>query len=150
MQDQHRVKTKEQSETLKILGDINKSTNEDNDSGIMVFDHVSCDPIYPDVLLYNRIFKTGSTSTWEYIKDATNGTNIKFILGKTNQEHWNKTQGRPYQKDIENFSRRTGKHKLVYIAHFFFRQELNINKPYTYINLFREPVARVVICEITN
>ena len=43
---------------------------------------------------------------------------------------------------IEKYARKSK--RLAYTAHFFFRRKLKISKPFTYINIFREPVERVI------
>ena len=102
---------------------------------------ISCEPIYPEVLLYNRIFKTGSTSISNYIEDVINNTDITLKVGST--EDWYK-QGDPwpYPDHIEKYANKT--ERLVYTAHFFFRRKLKIKRPFTYINILRKPVDRVV------
>jgi len=111
-------------------------------SNILVFQDVLCEPIYPKVLLYNRIFKTGSTSISEYIKDVTqNLSDITLKTGTT--EDWYKTGDHyPYPQHIEKYGNKP--ERLIYIGHFFFREKLKLNNSYTYINILREPVTRVV------
>ncbi|XP_066926065.1 heparan sulfate 2-O-sulfotransferase 1-like [Clytia hemisphaerica] len=132
---------KSQNETNSNLEEIIKN-NSIGKSGIIRFvGNISCDPIYPDVLLYNRIFKTGSTSISGYIDEVTNHTDIVVKAGTT--EDWYKTGDPwPYPGHIEKYARISK--RLAYIAHFFFRRKLKISKSFTYINIFREPVERVV------
>ena len=116
--------------------------NRTTSKGLLNFKkQISCDPIYPEVLLYNRIFKTGSTSISNYIEDVINNTDISLKIGST--EDWYK-QGDPwpYPDHIEKYANKTD--RLVYTAHFFFRPKLKIKRPFTYINILRKPVDRVV------
>ena len=39
-----------------------KNTTEVRRNGLMVFRNISCTPLHPQALLYNRIFKTASTT----------------------------------------------------------------------------------------
>ena len=53
------------------------------DNGLIeFFDAESCEPILPDLLLYNRIFKTGSTTMSELMEFMGKMMNFTFVKGK--------------------------------------------------------------------
>ena len=59
-------------------------------------------------------------------------------------EDWYKTgDSYPYPRVIEKYGNRS-MHRRVYTGHFFFRNILKINRPYTYINQLREPFDRIL------
>lgn len=131
-------------ETAKLINvqRIHPNYNRVEFKGLLNYKkQISCEPIYPEVLLYNRIFKTGSTSISNYINGVINNTDITLKVGST--EDWYK-QGNPwpYPDHIEKYANKT--ERLVYTAHFFFRKNLKIKRPFTYINILRKPVDRVV------
>ena len=48
----------------------------------MNFDQVGCGPLDPHVLLFNRIFKTGSSTTEFITKNNSNAMNYDYQLGQ--------------------------------------------------------------------
>ena len=48
----------------------------------MKFDKVSCDELDPKVLLYNRIFKTGSSTTESIIMNSSSTMNYDYKIGE--------------------------------------------------------------------
>jgi hypothetical protein len=82
---------------------------------ILVFRNVSCEPIYPEVLLYNRVFKTGSTSITRYIQAVTQ--NMAAITVKTGTtEDWYKTGDHSsYPEDIEKYGNRLERIRLLFL-----------------------------------
>ena len=111
-------------------------------NGILKFvGNVSCDPIFAPILLYNRIFKTGSTSLSNYMKTIAKKKQFKSKEGTT--EDWYKLgNSYPYPESIVKHAERNK--RLIYIGHFFFRNSMKINKPHTYINILRDPVDRII------
>ena len=133
--------------TIEHLSKLKKKTIQSDNNGIAkkgllnFHGQISCGPIHPEVLLYNRIFKTGSTSISKYIEEVVNNTDISLKIGST--EDWFKTGDPwPYPDHIEKYANKP--ERFVFTAHFFFRRKLIIQRPFTYINIFREPVDRVV------
>lgn len=51
-------------------------------NGILRFDKVSCDELDPKVLLYNRIFKTGSSTTESIIMNSSSTMNYDYKIGE--------------------------------------------------------------------
>jgi len=51
-------------------------------NGILKFDSISCDALDPKVLLYNRIFKTGSSTTESLITNSSSRMNYAYKIGK--------------------------------------------------------------------
>lgn len=106
-----------------------------------------CVPLNPDILLYNRIFKTGSTST-QYWLDSFAQT-MNFTLEFATTEDWYDTgkshvyPGIIARHATKKLSRPHITH-FVFVAHFYFRYQLNLTSTYTYINQVREPVKRVI------
>lgn len=111
-------------------------------NGLMKYSNsLSCEPLFPAVFLYNRIFKTGSTSVSSYLKMTTYNTSIVLKEGTT--EDWYKTgDPYPYPQNIVKYAHLS--ERLIYIAHFFFRSKMKIMKPHTYINILRDPVDRII------
>ena len=134
----HQVNTT--SETTLVKEDtISKDVIQ---SGIYIFHNISCKALRPDALLYNRIFKTASSSISEYMKELSARLNYYVDLSTT--EDWYKTGNPyPYPNIIEqHVKRRTS--RIAFVAHFYFRHNLNIATPYTYINIVREPIQRII------
>lgn len=123
------------------VNETNPSMYLKESSNLMRFRNISCEPLYPEVLLYNRIFKTGSTTLTFYILNVASESNITVKSGTT-EDWYNTGDPHPYPDHIEKYAAK--KEKLVYTAHFFFRPRMKIKRDYTYINIFREPVQRVV------
>eukprot|EP00794_Sanderia_malayensis_P018016 gene18016-19818_t len=113
-------------------------------NGLIYFKNFTCNPISAKILLYNRIFKTGSTSLNFYIEETGKVNNFKVRIGST--EDWYKTgNSYPFPEEIERYSKkRSSKKYRFYSAHFFFRNNIDINKPHTYINQVRDPVDRII------
>lgn len=51
-------------------------------NGILKFDTIRCDALDPKVLLYNRIFKTGSSTTESLIMSSSSRMNYAYKIGK--------------------------------------------------------------------
>ena len=51
-------------------------------NGILKFDSIRCDALDPKVLLYNRIFKTGSSTTESLIMSSSSKMNYAYKIGK--------------------------------------------------------------------
>ena len=118
------------------------TTAETVTEGIYVFHNISCNALYPDALLYNRIFKTGSSSVGEYMNAISSPLN--YIVDLATTEDWYKTgNSYPYPDIIQRHVNQSAS-RIAFVAHFFFRRYLNITKPYTYINIVREPVQRII------
>lgn len=66
-------KPKKQRERLK------RATN-----GLLKFDKVGCQELDPKVLLYNRIFKTGSSTTESIIINSSLAMNYGYKIGEIN------------------------------------------------------------------
>ncbi|XP_057309651.1 heparan sulfate 2-O-sulfotransferase 1-like [Hydractinia symbiolongicarpus] len=109
--------------------------------GIMTFDKISCNPIFPKVLLYNRIFKTGSTSLGQVMVNASEY--LSYHVQKSTTEDWYNTgDSYPYPDVIENHVIKNV--SVAFVSHFYFRNDLKIERPYTYINMLRDPVRRII------
>ncbi|XP_002161820.2 heparan sulfate 2-O-sulfotransferase hst-2 isoform X2 [Hydra vulgaris] len=121
----------------KLLPRLNETFGKN-----IFFANITCDEIQPKILLYNRIFKTGSSTIEDLLTRMS--SDHWFTLYKFTTEDWYNTgDSFPYPQVIEwkmldsfNFT--------AFVAHFFFRKSLRINKEYTYINLVRNPVDRVL------
>ena len=109
---------------------------------IIFFNNITCKAIHPRVLLYNRIFKTGSSTIEELLTRMS--AELRFTLHKFTTEDWYNTgDSFPYPEVIE-YKTAKAYNLTAFVAHFFFRKLLRINKQHTYINLLRNPVDRVV------
>lgn len=51
-------------------------------NGILKFDNISCEELDPKVLLYNRIFKTGSSTTEFIIMNSSSAMNFDYKIGE--------------------------------------------------------------------
>ena len=51
-------------------------------NGILKFERVSCEELDPKVLLYNRIFKTGSSTTESIITNSSSVMNFDYKIGE--------------------------------------------------------------------
>lgn len=51
-------------------------------NGILKFDAIRCDALDPKVLLYNRIFKTGSSTTEFIITNSSSRMNYHYKIGE--------------------------------------------------------------------
>lgn len=51
-------------------------------NGILKFDSISCEELDPKVLLYNRIFKTGSSTTESIITKMSSVMNYDYKIGE--------------------------------------------------------------------
>ena len=65
---------------MKISGRKQRSKPETN--GILKFDKISCEALDPKILLYNRIFKTGSSTTESLIVNSSASLNYDYKIGK--------------------------------------------------------------------
>ena len=73
--------TKEKSER--------KRRSKQTANGILKFDKVSCDELDPKVLLYNRIFKTGSSTTESIIMNSSSTMNYDYKIGEKIKSKFN-------------------------------------------------------------
>ena len=104
-----------------------------------------CQPLYPTVLLFNRIFKTASTTMMDLMKDVGQTMGYGLRIGST--EDWYDTgRAYPYPGIITTEAQRIlARHeRAAFAAHFYFRGTLALRASHTYINQVREPVSRVV------
>lgn len=122
--------------------ELRRSVHLATNNGLLLFpETASCKPILPDVVLYNRIFKTGSETTGAllgflgYVMDY-------FYTKQTTEDFYDQGISAPYPIIIER--KVSGSNRLVlFNAHFFFRNNLDLKlRSHTYINQVREPVAR--------
>ena len=51
-------------------------------NGILKFDNINCEELDPKVLLYNRIFKTGSSTTEFIIMNSSSAMNFDYKIGE--------------------------------------------------------------------
>lgn len=51
-------------------------------NGILKFDTIRCEELDPKVLLYNRIFKTGSSTTESIITNSSSSMNYDYKIGE--------------------------------------------------------------------
>ncbi|XP_032240182.2 uronyl 2-sulfotransferase isoform X2 [Nematostella vectensis] len=111
-------------------------------------DAPECTAIHPTVLLYNRIFKTGSTSMTCIINSVKHSMNFAMDFATT--EDWYDKRRKPlYPNLLTRHARRaltqTNHTRFVFIAHFYFRSRLKrLHYSHTYINQVRDPVRRVI------
>ena len=112
-------------------------------AGLLTFSDVSCTPVNVSLLLFNRIFKTGSSSLESHLNRIH--VKNKFLMRIWTTEDWyGKNPSKTYPKFIENFSRQTRYRVGAFIPHFYFRDDLAVTNRHTYINLVRHPVERVI------
>jgi len=129
------------SRSQDILPSIKYKRFQVEMKGIIKFTEITCEPIYPKVILYNRIFKTGSSSIENYVFQIANQSNFAVYRGTT--ENWyNNDDQYPYPELIEYQSKKND--TSAFIAHFYFRKYFDIDKSFTYINILRHPVSRII------
>lgn len=105
----------------------------------------NCEPLYPQIVLYNRIFKTASTTLSYFFQNCSKTLNYDFKRDLT--EQWsNENVFHPILRHIEKAAKwdKQKKRRLFVVAHFYFRKVVHIKRNYTYINLLREPVERFI------
>ena len=66
---------------------------------------------------------------------------ISFLFSETTEDFYDQGISEPYPEIIEHGASITRLQK-VYNVHFYFRNDLKIQRTHTYINLVREPMAR--------
>ncbi|CAB4002078.1 heparan sulfate 2-O-sulfotransferase hst-2-like, partial [Paramuricea clavata] len=101
----------------------------------------SCEPLYPRVVFYNRIFKAASSTMSELLK--TSSSRLGNLYTRDFTEEWeNENLSHPVLTRIQSkiAKCKTKNKKLMAIAHLYFREDIES----TYINLLREPVARFI------
>lgn len=118
------------------------SNYKQKSAGILRFTKVSCEPLHPQILLYNRIFKTGSSSLERYLSNISEQTATFDLYQGTTEDWYNGEYYTIYPDFIEYKAQNST--NMSFIAHFYFRERLSIRKSYTYINMLREPVERVI------
>lgn len=107
----------------------------------------NCSALDPDIILYNRIFKTGSTSMLKWFKSFENIT--RFHLEFATTEQWyNPKKKRVFPGIIVRHAKTMfSNHEIkryIFIAHFYFRSRIKVPYQYIYINQVRDPVRRVI------
>ncbi|XP_065070442.1 uncharacterized protein LOC135695312 [Rhopilema esculentum] len=125
---------------ISIRKGSNKRKKKRN--GLLFFNKVSCKSLDPKLVLYNRIFKTASTSINKYLLEERKRGYLRIMIGTT--EDWYKTgDSFPYPDIIEKYASKSMVRR-VYSGHFYFRPNMKIKRSYTYINQVREPFQRIV------
>ena len=112
-------------------------------NGLLVFDQLSCHPIRVQLLLYNRIFKTGSSTLENHLVQLSSLNNF-FVQKMTTEDWYSDGDSYPYPESIEYIANKRDKQYTAFTAHFYFRKNLDVDLRHTYINVLREPVQRVV------
>ena len=51
-------------------------------NGILKFGNIGCEELDPKILLYNRIFKTGSSTTESIITNSSSAMNYDYKIGE--------------------------------------------------------------------
>ena len=74
-------KQENRNETAKEKSEKKHQSKLDK-NGILKFDTIRCDALDPKVLLYNRIFKTGSSTTESLIMSSSSRMNYAYKIGK--------------------------------------------------------------------
>ena len=72
---------KNRNETAKEKSE-KKQRSKLGTNGILKFATVSCEALDPKVLLYNRIFKTGSSTTEAIITNSSSSMHYAYKIGK--------------------------------------------------------------------
>jgi len=137
------------------LRDINQITLPGNESrqavetisqnGLVHFlEKASCKPMNPDVVLYNRIYKTGSETTRALFCFVAAMMDYSYTK-ETKEEgyDYDKGQLRAYQEIIEHKVNQTDR-QVIFNAHFKFRNNLKIQRTHTYIDQIRHPIDRYI------
>lgn len=114
---------------------------------ILTFDKgADCSALKPDIILYNRIFKTGSTSISNWLDSFSE--DMDFYLELSTTEDWYDPLRRHLFPAIiwrhANTVLSQQFNKYVFVAHFYFGSRLKVPYNYTYINQVRDPVKRVI------
>ncbi|KAL9955262.1 hypothetical protein ACROYT_G036560 [Oculina patagonica] len=114
-------------------------------NGILKFDTICCEALDPKVLLYNRIFKTGSSTTESVITNSSSSMNYAYKIGTT-EDWYDEGKSHPYPGlIIRKANKKLIKYpRMAFVAHFYFRRNLNLPQTHTYINQVRDPVRRLV------
>jgi len=102
----------------------------------------SCQPIAPDVVLYNRIFKTGSETTGALFSFVAAMMNYIYTRENT-EDFYDRGQSRSFPMIIERRVKQADR-PIFFNAHFYFRNNLKIQRTHTYINQIRHPVDRYI------
>ncbi|XP_078384454.1 uronyl 2-sulfotransferase-like isoform X2 [Oculina patagonica] len=123
--------------------DSRESINISSKNGFLQFLEIaSCKPISPDVVLYNRVYKTGSESAGAIFRFVGSLMDYEYSR-QTTEDFYDRGISEPYPMIIERKVKYT-KQPLLFNAHFYFRNNLKIHRTHTYVNQIREPVARYI------
>lgn len=136
------IRTQSVNDTKKQHKHLAYSNYKQESTGILRFTQVSCEQLHPQILLYNRIFKTGSSSLERYLSNISEQTGTFDLYQGTTEDWYNGEYYTIYPDFIEYKAQNST--NMSFIAHFYFRKRLSISKSYTYINMLREPVERVI------
>ena len=136
------IRTQSVNDTKKQHKHLAYSNYKQESTGILRFTQVSCEQLHPQILLYNRIFKTGSSSLERYLSNISEQTGTFDLYQGTTEDWYNGEYYTIYPDFIEHKAQNST--NMSFIAHFYFRKRLSISKSYTYINMLREPVERVI------
>ncbi|CAH3160891.1 unnamed protein product, partial [Porites lobata] len=101
-----------------------------------------CEVVPASLILYNRIFKTGSETLSFHFKLAAGMKNYRYIR-HTTEDFYDKGIKEPYPEAIEELAT-SSRQQMFFNSHFYFRKYLKISRVHTYINQVREPVARFI------
>ena len=74
-------KRKNSNATAKVQSE-KKERSKLGTNGILRYHTIRCEALDPKVLLYNRIFKTGSSTTESIIMNSSAGMNYDYKIGK--------------------------------------------------------------------
>lgn len=141
------------AQSQSLLSDINQITLPGNEPRqtvkttsqnrlLQFLETASCQTITPDVVLYNRVFKTGSETTGALFSFVASMMNYSYIRENT-EDFYDRGQSRPFPMIIEHRVKQV-KRPIFFNAHFYFRNNLKIQRTHTYINQIRHPVDRYI------
>ncbi|XP_028518590.1 heparan sulfate 2-O-sulfotransferase 1-like [Exaiptasia diaphana] len=107
----------------------------------------NCSALNPDILLYNRIFKTGSTSMRKWFTSFQH--NRQFHLEFATTEQWYDHKKKHVFPGIiarhaKTMLSKAEVKRYIFMAHFYFRSRIKVPYQYIYINQVRDPVRRVI------
>lgn len=102
----------------------------------------------PHVLFFNRMPKCASTSIATLLYVNSERLKMRFIENPDGAHTWSEEERRMVEMNISaQFSRTKPSNGVVYVRHFYFSdfpglRELNV--PYLYVNMVRDPVDRFI------